>query len=156
MPCNRANGALSRKAYPMTPERNVLSWIWLIFMVGFVVLFGVFIVRDIATSEDSTRAARLACLGLVGGVGVVHLTTLALDYLYRRRPRVWLAIAPSPMTVLVVASVFFLVAVAPLRGSLGLAYLIGAALWLQWVTSMFERDQEEDLRRLLRDPSEDE
>ena len=125
-------------------------------MVGFVGLLAVLLVRMIAASVDSGRELRLACVGFVTGIGLVHLTSVGSDYLYRRRTRVWLAIAPSPITIAVVAGAFFLVVVDPLRGSLGGAYVLGAALTLQWEYSTFLRQEEEDLRELLRDPTEDE
>lgn len=140
----------------MTPERNVLSWLWIAFMVGLIGLYGVLLVRVIAASDDSARELRLACMGLLAGVGLVHLTSVGFDYLYRRRTRVWLAIAPNPITNIVIAAAFFLLVVDPLRGGLAGAYLIGAALWLQREYSTFLRQEEEDLRELLGDPTEDE
>lgn len=93
-------------------------------------------------------------MGLAAGVGVVFLVMLGLDYLYRRRPRIWVAIAPSPITVMLIAGGFGYFAAAPLGPSVGLGYLLSAALSLQWVSSTFEQEYEEALRDLQGGPDE--
>lgn len=88
------------------------------------------------------------------GAGVVLLVMVGLDYLYRRRPRIWVAIAPSPITVMLVAGGFGYLAAAPLGGGVAFGYLLGAALSTQWVSSVFEREHEQELRHLLGEPDE--
>lgn len=137
---------------PSMRERDWLSWVWVAIVGGSAILYSIVMIISVSGADDPIDGMRAAAVGVFAGIGVVTLITEGLDYLYRHKPRVWIAISPRPWMVIALGIAVLVVVVASLEEPLRIGYLLGGMLWMQAVYSRFLRQEENDLRQILSDP----